>query len=654
MSQCNRQKEMKHAFQVLHDNMKAQAEALERLNRDKELSKVSLHVIPNEGQRVDPPVRNKTRANASRSESKHSSRPSNKSGSSARHGKPRKKPRRDKDRNLKAAEAYEFVILDDELLIMATDTDEYKSAGGGDGTGTNRTGLIRIEREVERMSQDEWEQGMGNHLYEFQLAHASNSTNTVDDDLGNKTIPVIIEADKQSRAFIGQTTKLDQCVDDETDSMLFCVAYICITETDQTFNIKEPCDQPCRHIELQIMNPSLTEKKLPCMLEFQSMTCGVPAGEMVEIQPSSNFILECYHRCPHRKPCSHTIIEGKMRIQDCRTRRMIVENSDRLQAWSSSSEQEFDTPTESSEESDTPTGGPGSPEDDNEAAMALLEMVHRQDNDVPARIPFETLVGYLKLVERLELDVVHLVQCHIWTDAIISEVPNSFDEKMIAWAWVFWKLERDDEFKQLTAIMQQRGKYSIGEKVDQYGLILPQQVISKCMVPPSTWVRMHLTDSGAIDWKRISVLSQIRDLIQNSIEISRRNYMTARREDDPGRTTPPRIVSSSLMVGYLTLEYEMFLLDGRTWDDGNFDGVSFADASGWITSMVNLRDWMAKLASPPSTILSGLQALFSGGDAGSHESRISSGLPLNVYEDLNGLVRRLIEEEEWGVDLPDE
>ena len=93
---------------------------------------------------------------------------------------------------------------------MATDTDEYKSAGGGDDIETNRTGLNRIERKLESMSQNEWEQGRGNHLYAFQLTNASNSADAGDDDRGDETIPVIIEADKQSRAFIGETTKIDQ------------------------------------------------------------------------------------------------------------------------------------------------------------------------------------------------------------------------------------------------------------------------------------------------------------------------------------------------------------------------------------------------------------------------------------------------------------
>ena len=177
-----------------------------------------------------------------------------------------------------------------------------------------------------------------------------------------------------------------------------------------------------------------------------------------------------------------------MRVQDGRNRRLIVEDSDGLQAWLNSSEQELDTSTESPEESDNLTDGSGTIEDDNGPDMTLLKIVHRRDNNVPAQIPFETLVGYLKLVERLELDVVHLVQGHIWTDAIISEVSNSFDEKTMAWAWAFWKLERDAEFKQLKIILQQQGKYSIGERIDQYGLILPQQAISKCIVH-STWIK---------------------------------------------------------------------------------------------------------------------------------------------------------------------
>ena len=83
------------------------------------------------------------------------------------------------------------------------------------------------------------------------------------------------------------------------------------------------------------------------------------------------------------------------------------------------------------------------------------------------------------MVERLELDGVHLEQCHIWTDAMISEVQSSFDEKTIAWGWVCWKLRRGAEFKTLTVMIQKEGKHVIGEEADQYGVRLPQHTIGK-------------------------------------------------------------------------------------------------------------------------------------------------------------------------------
>lgn len=477
---------MQDAFQLLQNSMKDQAKALKRLDRDMDVRKIEFDLVDGRGRLVvKPPEPNETRTKPPRFESKHSSRSSKKSKTSAKHKHSRKneraKARGDSEHNIEVAADYEVVLRKNKAVIMATDTDEYKSATGGSDTDAHNTDLNRIERALENINQDQWERGMGNHLYKFQLSLSSNSAtdlNSLNSDLSNETIPIIIDADKQSRVFVGETTKLDQCVYDETDSMLFCIAYICITETDQTFNIIEPCEQPCRHIELQIMNKWLTEKKLPCMLDFQSITCGVSADEMAEIQPFASFILECYHRT-HRKPRSHTILEGDVPAQDGRNRKMIVEGPDRLQAWLNSSEQELDTPTGSPGDSDTLTDRPGPTRDDNQFVVALFEIVKRGDGEVPTRIPFDALIGYIKLIERLQLDVVHWVQCDIWADAIFSEVSDSFDEKTIAWAWVCWKLRRGAKFNRLTAIMQMEGKHQIGEQTNQYGVILPQHTIGK-------------------------------------------------------------------------------------------------------------------------------------------------------------------------------
>jgi len=135
------------------------------------------------------------------------------------------------------------------------------------------------------------------------------------------------------------------------------------------------------------------------------------------------------------------------------------------------------------------------------------------------------------------------------------------------------------------------------------------------------------------------------------------NYLTARTEDDPDWGTPLDILRSSLTAGYLTLEYERFLSNGQTEDNGSFDGVSFVDALDWVRSMMNLGDWEVRTVPPAHRmpfVLSGLVAMVPVLGVGLHEAGICSGLSSNVYDDLNGLMRRLGEEEDWGVDLPDE
>ncbi|KAF5643131.1 transporter hol1 [Fusarium sp. NRRL 52700] len=639
------QAHMQDAFQLLHNSMKDQAKALERLNRDINVTKIEFDLVDGRGRLVvKPPEPDETSTKSPRCESERSSRRSKKSKTSAKHKHSRKneRARGDSERNIEVAGGYEVVLRNNKAVIMATDTDEDKSATGESDTNTHNNELNRIERALENISQDQWERGMGNHLYKFQLSLSSNSAadpNSLNSDLGNETIAIIIDADKKSRAFVGETTKLYQCVYDETDSMLFCIAYICITETDQTFTIMEPCEQPCRHIEIQIMNKWLTEKNLPCMLDFQSITCGESAGEMAEIQPFASFTLECYHRCTHRKSRSHTILECNVPAQDGRNRQMIVEDPNRLQAWFNSTEQELDTPTGSPGDSDTRTDRPGSTQDDNEFVMALFEMVQREDGEVPTRIPFDALIGYIKLIERLQLDVVHRVQCDIWADAIVSEVSDSFDEKAIARAWVCWKLRRGAEFNTLTVMMQKEGKRLICEQTNQYGVSLPQHTID------------------AIDRKRIAVLSQIRNLVQDHIQTCRANYLIARTEDNPDWHTPLGILASSMTAGFLTLEYELLLRNGKTEDDESFDGLSFSDTVDWVRSMMNLGDWEIRTVPPARRmpfVLSGLVAMVPLLGVGLHEAGICSALSSKVYEDLKGLIRRLGEEDDWGVDLPNE
>lgn len=99
------------------------------------------------------------------------------------------------------------------------------------------------------------------------------------------------------------------------------------------------------------------------------------------------------------------------------------------------------------------------------------------------------------------------------------------------------------------------------------------------------------------------------------------------------------------MAGYLTLECERCL---PTLND-----VSFADASGWIRSMMDLSGWMVRTV-PPAYKMPTLLALattvvpFLGVNL--HSAGTSGLFSSEVYENLNNLIKKL-EGEDWGLDL---
>ncbi|KAI6752517.1 hypothetical protein HG530_013886 [Fusarium avenaceum] len=564
------QMQTQHAFQIIHDSMREHAEALKRINRDNKLSRMAFAFSDEKGKPVKCPKGKRKDPNDPNSKSKHSSRRSTKTKASSKsqQSQTKKSSRAQdafqvKEQNCDPSKGHELVLRNNEVLVMATDADEFNSAASGNRTEGQITRLNRFERVLESISDDEWGQGMGSHLHELQpsltstssltLASTSSSLDDLDADVNNNVTPIRMDAEKLNHAFVGRATNLFECVNGQKESMLFCVSYICITETSQTFTMQEPCRRGCDHVTLQIMNTRSIKKKLPYLMTFESISCEVFSGERDEIQPAPDITLQSFHRCQDRKPCSHTLVEGGLPENDAQTPQTVVcVCSDNLEAWLDDFGWESHTPTERT--ADDVPDGPA--QDGDESALVLLQDIMRKDHDndfhIPDQIPFGVLVGFLKLIERLDLEGEYLEQCHVWTNAILSEVSNSFDTDAIAWAWVLWKLQIAPEFKRLSSMIQ------------------------RCF------------------------------------------------------------------------------MNGQSGGNTDFEGVSFADAAGWIRSMMDLGDFVVGTVPPASKMpffLAGLASFVPVVGVLLHEVRISACLSSKVYEDLNGMIRRLEEEEDWGIDL---
>ncbi|KAH6951335.1 hypothetical protein DER45DRAFT_382209 [Fusarium avenaceum] len=649
------QMQTQHAFQIIHDSMREHAEALKRINRDNKLSRMAFAFSDEKGKPVKCPKGKRKDPNDPNSKSKHSLRRSTKTKASSKsqQSQTKKSSRAQdafqvKEQNCDPSKGHELVLRNNEVLVMATDADEFNSAASGNRTEGQITRLNRFERVLESISDDEWGQGMGSHLHELQpsltstssltLASTSSSLDDLDADVNNNNVtPIRMDAEKLNHAFVGRVTNLFECVNGQQESMLFCVSYICITETSQTFTMQEPCRRGCDHVTLQIMNTRSIKKKLPYLMTFESISCEVFSGERHEIQPAPDITLQSFNRCQGKKLCYHTLVEGGLPENDAQTLQTVVcVCSDNLEAWLDDFGWESHTPTERT--ADDVLNGPA--QDGDERALVLLQDIRRSDHvddlHIPDRIPFGVLVGFLKLIERLHLEGDYLEQCHVWTNAILSEVSNSFDTDAIAWAWVLWKLQIAPEFKILSSVIQQQAKHRIGQGTNRYGVRISQHITS------------------IIDRKRISVLSQIKDFVQNTIETCRNNYLLAEKEEPHDWNTPQRILDSSLTVGYLTLEYDRCFMNGQSGGNTDFEGVSFADAAGWIRSMMDLGDFIVGTVPPASKMpvfLAGLASFVPVVGVLLYEVRISACLSSKVYEDLDGMIRRLEEEEDWGIDL---
>ncbi|RKK25519.1 hypothetical protein BFJ65_g3426 [Fusarium oxysporum f. sp. cepae] len=475
---------------------------------------------------------------------------------------------------------------------------------------------------LEEISENMSEEGVGDMESYFNVSPSSPdfSPSEPDDDV----IPFNISIKKRLRASIGQTVDLSKCASKTEKTMVFCVHRIRITETCQTFNLHEPCQhQQCKHMGLELMNEFSTTKTLPCTLIFQFVRSSLPQAETASGQ---GIDLQSLDRCRRSERCFHSVIEGILpQINDSTSEKVRCVREYDIQVWLNDG-WESDAPEVKPVPHTENNALPSEPaQDDDVGAFELLEAIRdRRRVESPS---FHTLVASLKLAEKYSLGSLYLRQCRIWTVALLPNISTSFDQHAIAWVWVLWKLRMGPEFKKLSGIMQQQAKHRIDQDTHEYGVIIPK----------------HIVD--AIEQKRVLVLSQIQNSVISLTESSRHEYMDCFKHDSPLWIEEVGIMRSSLMAGYLTLECERCL--------PTLNEVSFADASGWIRSMMDLSGWMVRTVPPAykmPTLLALATTVVPVIGAGLHSAGTSGLFSSEVYDSLNNLIEKL-EGEDWGLDL---
>ena len=285
--------------------------------------------------------------------------------------------------------------------------------------------------------------------------------------------PITIDIQLPTDIFIADTVELGHCRGTAAAGPRFCVRDTSLQPGDQVLWVDELCaaryrPRQCKHVSLEIEDRTALGFAVWPGAKFKlARLCraGDASEDTLEDDSSlQNFqtILPSFSRCHHQESCGHT------KVADAENSRMRCALPIRLLAC---------------------LANPGFPSQrglaDNEYAFRLLrDIMSAEAAERPPRIGWTPLVWFVALAHKYAAYVGDkpLEQARRWVTAI--KPPSSFDESVIPWLWVLWKLHMIPEFKKLSVVVQQHAKAPVAFWQDGpenvFGIKLPAEITGKC------------------------------------------------------------------------------------------------------------------------------------------------------------------------------
>ncbi|KAI1941983.1 hypothetical protein LOZ66_001464 [Ophidiomyces ophidiicola] len=136
------------------------------------------------------------------------------------------------------------------------------------------------------------------------------------------------------------------------------------------------------------------------------------------------------------------------------------------------------------------------PDDDPDALLILLNIIHGRVRKVPLRVDLSTLTQLAILVDKYDVHEAVELFSTFWFDNLKSTIPSHFTNDVPAWICICWVFNRPEEFSIVTRLALRQGKQAIplGE------LPIPSAVVE------------------AIDLRRQETLSRLMDTLYNHID----------------------------------------------------------------------------------------------------------------------------------------
>lgn len=116
-------------------------------------------------------------------------------------------------------------------------------------------------------------------------------------------------------------------------------------------------------------------------------------------------------------------------------------------------------------------------EDDPDATIILMNIVHGKTRQVPRTISFDMLVDIAMLVDKR--DILEAIEpfTDIWIANQQIPLPASYSSNVMMWLMISWVFEKPQLFAKMGQILERQGDVSFGE--DSEGLPLPPGLVGE-------------------------------------------------------------------------------------------------------------------------------------------------------------------------------
>jgi hypothetical protein len=122
------------------------------------------------------------------------------------------------------------------------------------------------------------------------------------------------------------------------------------------------------------------------------------------------------------------------------------------------------------------------PDDNPEAFVVILNIIHGRNRAVPRQVSMELMTNISILVDKYQMvEAVEVFSCS-WIEDLKIDLPKSYQphEREIAHQWVgiSWVFGKRVEFKAMTQLIERGSNANLAESIEE-GIPIPEIIISK-------------------------------------------------------------------------------------------------------------------------------------------------------------------------------